>query len=586
MPDFPSNSNISSGGGVQSDWSSLKPTVNAEAEFFEIVNDFGNPLEALREAISNAMDWGATHVSISFDVAEIDGAKRLVITIVDDGAGMSRAVLERDFWGLGYSLSRGRSDTVGEKGHGTKIFFRSEQVAVRTQDSESAHESICDRPLAALSQHRLHEPRIREIQRFKEGTGTEIKLIGYNDNERSRFKQEIVRDYLLWFTRLGSIERIFGRGSFADFTVDLRCLDRDDFERIPFGHYFPPENDNIEKLFDEYDTEAADHYVKYWKRNQQRLSGFPEVTFDAFISVEGDEVKRTYNPLIRERRGSSAGTYRVSDRYGLWLCKDYIPIVRVNEWVTGFGSGSNAFVLLHGFINCQELKLTANRGAVANTNPAIMTELQEAVQEVVAEIDSHLIKRGVYTLRGWQQEHRTMKQEAADYSRRVSQLRKRRVGVLGERLFMEPSNEAELFGFFVSLLTLHPELFDFELLDYNTNRGIDVIGRAKTIQSVRDSEYAYVELKFTLRKKLNHSFKHLRWIVCWNFDANVDDDSEFTAIEGNDVRYLRSGTASNGQRLYFLDNPNRPEKIQVIKLRELAEQRLGLTFSEQRSQAT
>ena len=39
-------------------WETIVPTVNAEAEFFEILNDFGNPLEILREAVANSIDWG------------------------------------------------------------------------------------------------------------------------------------------------------------------------------------------------------------------------------------------------------------------------------------------------------------------------------------------------------------------------------------------------------------------------------------------------------------------------------------------------------------------------------------------------
>lgn len=34
-------------------WEPIEPRVNAEAEFFEILNDFGNPLKILRESISN-----------------------------------------------------------------------------------------------------------------------------------------------------------------------------------------------------------------------------------------------------------------------------------------------------------------------------------------------------------------------------------------------------------------------------------------------------------------------------------------------------------------------------------------------------
>ena len=109
------------------DWEEISPEVNAEAEFFEILNDFGDPLELVREAISNAIDWHATRMKISFSVENIEVRKKLVITLDDNGSGMNYDVIRKDFWGLGFSPSRDRDDTIGEKGHGTKIYLRSEK---------------------------------------------------------------------------------------------------------------------------------------------------------------------------------------------------------------------------------------------------------------------------------------------------------------------------------------------------------------------------------------------------------------------------------------------------------------------------
>jgi len=55
------------------------PTVNAEAEFFEILNDFGNPLEIVREAISNAIDAGATEIDVSFGVDDVTPERALAL---------------------------------------------------------------------------------------------------------------------------------------------------------------------------------------------------------------------------------------------------------------------------------------------------------------------------------------------------------------------------------------------------------------------------------------------------------------------------------------------------------------------------
>lgn len=559
------------------DWIPIQPQVHAEAEFFEILNDFGNPLELLREGISNAIDAHATQIEITFEVKPIDGANRLVITLFDDGHGMTEDILKRDFWGLGYSPSRERSDSIGEKGHGTKIYLRSERVEVETQNESAAYFSLCEHPLRSLARKELHQPFIKRIDRLFDHTGTRIKVIGYNDNERSRFVQNIVKDYLLWFTKIGSIEHIFGNSPLDNFQVHLKCLDRDEHETIPFGHLFPLESPNIEKLFEEKGVSAADWYVKryVWK---DRLIKHPEVTYQAVISVEGDEAKRLYNPMLRKRRRSETGTYRVRDRYGLWLCKDYIPIVNVNEWLPAIGTGTGSYVLLHGFVNCQSLKLTANRGDIANTDPNILDELQTVIENLVLEVDTELRNQGVYTVRNWLQEETTLQQEKEEFTRRTKVIKSRWMAELEGQILLEPRNESELFGLFVAIYTLHPELFDFEPLDYNTTRGIDIIARNRGKDRLSDEDYCYVELKYALQKRFNHAFQYLRWVLCWDFDKGIELGSDFRGIEETDVRLLETAMDDNGRTLYFLDNKKKSGKIQVIRLKEYLKQRLNLEF--------
>lgn len=572
----------------ESSWIEVKPAVYTSAEFFEIVNDFGKPLELLREAISNAIDWKATFIKIRFEVEMIDGARRLVIYLTDNGLGMTKEVLSTSFWGLGYSESRklkekGNLDIIGEKGHGTKIYLRSERIEVRTKsEKEGSFESICSQAFKDLSNQEVHKPKLREIVDFlpNYSSGTEIKIIGYNDNERSEFKQEIVKDYIKWFTKAGSIERAFGIEKNKDFKVFLKCLDADDFEEMEFGHPFPDENSDIDKLFKEYSESAVDNYVKRFIRKGERLKNHPEVTFDLVVSVEGDWVKRKYNPMIQERTRKETGRYKVSDRYGIWICKDYIPIMRINDWISGFGKGSNALAtLIHGFINCQELKLTANRGAVSNTDPRIQEDLKERIQEILDEVDTHLHEKGIYTLKDWQEERKTLKQEKAEYKSRTESIKTRKKCEFENRVFLEPRNEAELFGLFMSIYSLHPEKFLFEPLDYNTTRGIDLIARNKTDNTVSESEFWYVEMKFILKGDFNHAFKHLRWILCWDFDKNLSEVSKLIGVEESDIRYLKKEEDENGKPLYFIDKRSiGGNRIEVIKLKEFLKIEFDIEF--------
>lgn len=65
-----------------------------------------------------------------------------------------------------------------------------------------------------------------------------------------------------------------------------------------------------------------------------------------------------------------------------------MPIKRVNEWISSKGS---EYTKLHAFINCQGLRLTANRGSFENTPSEIQQDLREAVREYMTALFKAMI---------------------------------------------------------------------------------------------------------------------------------------------------------------------------------------------------
>mgnify|MGYP000602159105 CR=1 FL=1 len=51
----------------------------------------------------------------------------------------------------------------------------------------------------------------------------------------------------MWFTKHGSFEKEIGKNNYADNIIKLKAFDESE-EIIPFGHVFPAENTDIEKL--------------------------------------------------------------------------------------------------------------------------------------------------------------------------------------------------------------------------------------------------------------------------------------------------------------------------------------------------
>lgn len=563
-----------------SEFRKITPNVNKEAEFLEISSDFGDPLEVIREAISNAYDAEATYLKITIDIDQSKGFDNLIIKFDDDGKGMDEERLSDNFWNLGDSFSKHNVNAIGEKGHGTKIYLRSEEIHVFTSDGNKSFYSKCELPFRNLTKGMLHEPMIKEISTEEHSKGTKIILEGYS-KEYSRYKQEIIRDYIYWFTKQGSIENQFDRFDSDGMTIELKALDVEKYETLKFGHIFASENSNTLKLFEEYKEDAADHFVKKYVKENVTLEKYPYVKYDIVIYVEGDLAKRKYNSMISSKLSKKSGKYKVSDRYGLWLSKDFIPIQRVNEWISGFGQGSNSYVMLHGFINCQKFKLTANRGSIANTEIDILESIKAETQDFLDEINTDLYKRELYTLKQWQTESRTLEIEEIEFKRRKDRIKEKKLLKFGDLILLEPKNESELYAIFNTVYTLKKDIFEFEPLDYNTNIGIDIIARNKSIQKIADCEYWYVELKYLLSTKgFNHSFRNLRWIVCWDFSKEVKDGTEITSQVDNEVRKLKIGN-DKGKPVYYLENDSSSIRIKIVKLKEIIENEFNIVLEKE-----
>jgi hypothetical protein len=337
----------------------------------------------MREAISNAFDANATELRLVFETEVISGETTFVIRLTDNGDGMTRDELQ-SFFDLGNSTRRTDRSRIGEKGHGTKVYFNARKLTVDTQRAGTRLFAVLDAPFSKLHARQVPEVLVHEEPSETSATGTSITIYGYNNNRRERFTHARLRDHIQWFTKFGSIERQFGVDALAGVKLHLTGLDRDDFETLEFGHPFPCESEDVTALFDKYMIQAPHHYCRRLIVKHRCLPNYPEIRYDAIFCVEGKRVKYDSNPMLR-RPGYNApeGAYTVQDRYGLWLCKDFIPIQRKNEWITTKGS---EFTKLHAFFNCQALKLTANRGSVDNTPAEILQDIEFVVRRIYQEL--------------------------------------------------------------------------------------------------------------------------------------------------------------------------------------------------------
>lgn len=550
----------------------ITPTVDATQEFLEIANDFSNPLELVREAISNAFDAKAKTIAVKFSVEKEYGERVLHIKIEDDGHGMERDGLQ-SFFDLGNSLRRGDATTIGEKGHGTKVYFNSSSIEVLTSKDGHGYQATMVDPFRKLFNREIPTVEVTPVA-APFSHGTHITIRGYNNNRRELFTHEQVKDYIQWFTKCGSIETAFGETQHQDVKLFLAGLDRTEHECMAFGHYFPPDSKSIEELFEEHLVTAPDYYSKKIVKEGQ-LKSFPEIRFHAVFCIEGNKTKQAYNRMLR-RQGYRApeGSYTVQERYGLWLCRDFIPVQRKNEWLTFKGSEYTKF---HAFINCQEFRLTANRGSVDNTPSEIMDDVKDSVLGIYNEIVQGDAWREIEWLESEAEGFRTAERERKDFQWRVAKANKANVCEYKGTSLVEPQRESGVFALFLQLTMLAPELFPFEIVDYDTHSGIDVVAKGDKTTPIQNAKLYYVEFKLWLTPQFNHSFENLYSIVCW--DTEIKNGDIMTDVNGEERKMQIVGCSETGDYTrYFLDHPKKAHKIEVFVLKDYLREKVGLDF--------
>jgi hypothetical protein len=551
----------------------LTPTVDQAQEFIEIANDFANPLDLVREAISNAFDAHATDIRLAFETKLISGETTFVIHLTDNGDGMGRNELQ-SFFDLGNSTRRSDKATIGEKGHGTKVYFNAKKLIVDTQRDGVRFVASLDAPFSKLHDRTIPTVTVREEPSETPATGTSITIYGYNNNRRERFTHSRLRDHIFWFTKFGSVERQFDIETLANVKLHLKGLDRDDFETLNFGHPFPDESGKVNILFDKYTVQAPSYYCRRVV-TAGSLPNHPEVRYNAVFSVEGKRIKYDSNPMLR-RPGYNApeGAYTIQDRYGLWLCKDFIPIQRKNEWITTKGS---EFTKLHAFFNCQAMKLTANRGSVENTPAEILQDVELVVRTTYQKITESEEWLQLNYLEEEAEGYNTVEKEKKNFSLRVNKANKSNIAPYKTVILVEPTRESGVQSLVVQLMTVEPELFPFAVVDYDTHEGIDIIVKGNDAVPVLGSRLYYVEFKYHISTVFNHSFENLHSIVCWDTELKHGDIVKDINNEERKLSVVAPHDPSDYTR-YFLDNPRKAHRIEVFVLKDYLPQKLKIEF--------
>lgn len=609
--------------GIISKIPMTKPAgIDSGYEFYQIITDFDNPLQIFREAFQNSIDENATTVFCKVWVKKQLGNNDLFIDIWDNGSGLSREKVDC-FFGLAKSTKTEPNKTprrgkLGYKGHGTKIFLNSESVTICTRTKGDEWGVTTVDPVAQIRENEhfcysnFFSPEELGIQipvDWETGFYVRIKNPFYFKTQHTWYmlNHMYLRDYIKWFTVFGSIRPLFDTVlknenirlylyglDVQNFTEDYGDSKKIDpppttgyfeselFEIIELGHHFPKERhtDSVMRKYAETHGEKPyfDYYAREIFKNTVRCPN--NVSFDFVLYTEGYETKRMYDVLL-SRRGKSIINRNMlhtdGERYGLWACKGGVPIEKIDDWITG-GKGAGSYTYLHGFVDCDSFELTANRGSIKNTDLEILEIIKQEVNNI---LESKKIKSDINQRAEIEKRENSIRSAIEDKEELLSRFKdssrkKLVIPNMGVEIF-EPKklklgySESETLIQLMKLLAHYPKLFNFEILDYNTTKGIDFV--------IKHNEFPkYVELKGSLQSKINHSFKNIYKFICWDTDlkerSSLEDVEQFNVklrINNSD-KFESLDSRFNGKKYtsYTLIPENASiQSIEVIVLKRI-----------------
>lgn len=600
-------------------------------EMYQIIKDFDNSIQIFREAFQNSIDEDATEVYCRVIVEPQLGVENLIIDIWDNGSGLR----EQDipcFFGLAKStkLTSDKMPTgkLGYKGHGTKIYFNSQQIEIfsKPHKDKAGWGVVLKDPVRQIRE--VNTYRYSEVIRAEDcsiqlpddfQTGFFLRIINpsYFRTQYTRFMLNhlFLRDYSKWYTVFGNIRALFDpntptatlylqglnieylRSNYKDLSqidplTEFAEKDSSIYEKIGMGHYFPPQrsSDTSMKTYTQ-KIDSKKPYYDYYSREIYKDTAYLDnnIKFDFVIYAEGYETKRRYDILLSRTEKTSLDRslqHTDAERYGLWACKGGVPIERVDDWIMG-GRGIGTYTYMHAFVDCDAFELTSNRGSIRNTDWEILEQVKRRINGILSD---KRIQRDLRERQEWadyEKTQRSVDEDAEELKNRFNLSKSKRNIILPNEIPVpEPTltksgySESETLMLLSKLMDYCPDLFTFNILDYNTTKGIDfVVEKGGTPK--------YIELKGTFRKKINHSFRNIYKFICYDIDVKnndtVEDVEKLTVVLriNHDDHFESFDEQFKGKKFtsyQLMPTTTAFESMEIIVLKKLLTEVVGASF--------
>lgn len=578
--------------------------INKGYELYQIITDFGEPLEIFREAFQNAIDENAKNVFCHVYEKQRMSGSELIIDIWNDGNSLMKEQAV-NFFGLAKSTKVDSNNMplkgkLGYKGHGAKIFFNARKVQICSKHNNQEWGVNLDNPLLQLEENNTFEysdyMKSDELDlHIPEGWnhGFMVRINGpkHFGTLHTQFKLNhmYLRDYIKWYTIFGTIQTLYEKDlkekgiklylsglKVEDFKKNYSQIELLDplpkfeeingilYEVLDLGHSFP-DGRYTEQKMRQYalkvnsNKEYYDFYSRMIYNDNVVCSN--NTTFRLVINLEGYETKRKYDLLLSKRgKTRTEMIHTDGERYGLWVCKGGVPVEKVDDWIEG-GRGTGTYTYMQAFIDCDDFQLTANRGSIKNSDIEKIEVIKKELNRILSDNRIKALMNERAEMEMLEKQIQSIDGDVKELSERKKMANSRNKIILpDETILQEPTknrsgySESETMVLLINIMARYPSLFTFKLMDYNTTKGIDFVVEV-------NGEAKYIELKGTLGKKINHPFRCIDKFICYDTELQMDD--VVTDIEDFETRLF----INKQDKFSSYDNSYKNQEYKSYRLR-------------------
>lgn len=527
------------------------PKVQEVTMFKEIALNIKNPNEIIREAISNSYDADANNILIEVD-RNISNDYKLIFK--DDGKGM-RIKDIHSFFNLGDSKKIVQN--IGEKGLGTKIYFKSEKIEIKTRAvGDKGYIVTMEKPWRKLINDEIPTYIIEEDETIE--FGTEVIITGYKvDSPEKYFNFYSIKDYILWYTAGGSFKNIFANNLTLQRLVKdinkvpkINVIDKilNKQTQIVGVHQFasPNENPKVDPSSKKY-KRSVNYCRHFGPFNRETTIGGKLVTVQLYGTVSGVNCRKKICTLRQSE------THKA--RFGLYLCKDFIPFERANYLL-----GDEQYYHYHLLANSQNFELSADRNSISNKESLVVKWIYSQIEDIFKNNIKPIAEKGYFKLRKEEEESYEVECRIEGMKKYIEKLD------LIDNLYAYdlpikkvPQSEYEVALLFIAMLSNNETknlIGDLErIISYSSRMTTDVICE----DNKNDLRLVEIEYKLSNVFKHKHPLNTYDYVVCWRIDIQKN--------VLNQVNNVQAILVSEGMENYIVTENNK--KIKVIELKRL-----------------